>query len=434
MQIPKTIACFFVGAIFFTSCKSTKLFCDQSNGAVKNELNKWLLQIADYTDDPAAFDSVWSKSDTFCVHIGEPYFLVPSAELPKGLDILRSNNNVSVTFFKHRLYVAFRTSPTHFASKKTGVYILSSADAETWTKEMELFPNRDVREPFLQVFDSVLRFYSFEAGTKMTSFEPHEITCYSTSGNGKWSIPQRVLHAGEVHWSMKSRKGVTYLSSYEGSHYELKGPSKVSLHFSKTSDGLNFYPIGDNGVVYIGGVSETDFEFDKEGNLWAVTRLEDGDSSGFGSHVVYASKNNIAQWQFPSTADPNCYMSPKVFRQGNDIFLIARKQLGKKPFGYANSQKSMRYRRLHNWINFSLSPKTTALYRINKHTHQVEWLTDLPGAGDTAFPSILRLDSNRLLVANYSSPLRFKKRSWLCGQLGRTGIYLTIISFDNCGK
>ncbi len=56
---------------------------------------------------------------------------------------------------------------------------------------------------------------------------------------------------------------------------------------------------------------------------------------------------------------------------------------------------------------------------------------DLPGNGDTAFPSIIRMSENRYLVANYSSPLK-RKRTWLRGQLGKTGIYLLILEFQPC--
>lgn len=333
--------------------------------------------------------------------------------------------------YSGRVYLAFRTGPTHFASRKTGMYILSTSDGTTWNNELELFPGRDVREPFMIVLNDTLHFYCFAAGTSMTSFSPDYISHYTRSAEGKWNNPSDVLTKGEVHWSLKSRSGKTYLTSYEGSHYQLKGESKVSLFFKQTKDGQNFVGVGERAQVYVGGVSEADFEFDRLGNLWAVTRLEDGDRNGFGSQVVFADRSDLGAWKFPDTTDVECYMSPRIFRQGDELYLIARRQLGKKPFARAKRYKSMKHQRLKNWIGYSLSPKTTALYRINQSARKVEWVMDLPGSGDTAFPSVLRLDRNRLLVANYSSPLRFKNRSWLSGQLGRTGIYLQVISFDS---
>ena len=54
----------------------------------------------------------------------------------------------------------------------------------------------------------------------------------------------------------------------------------------------------------------------------------------------------------------------------------------------------------------------TGLWRLNDGvlTH----LQDLPGCGDTAFPSIVRLSSHRYLIANYTSPLaRCEEWSWV---------------------
>ena len=58
--------------------------------------------------------------------------------LPESVNPQKSNNNVSISIFNHRLYVAFRAGPTHFASKKAGMYIISSGDGKTWKKEMEI--------------------------------------------------------------------------------------------------------------------------------------------------------------------------------------------------------------------------------------------------------------------------------------------------------
>jgi hypothetical protein len=429
----KSVCCFVISVFFLCSCNTLKRFPSPEPNEVKKILAEYLPQHHVAPDDPAQFDSQFSDNTKYCPRLSNHYWLIPSTDLPESIKPQDSNNNVSICIFNHRLYVAFRTGPTHFASKKTAIYIMSSADGKTWKKEFDIFPGRDVREPFLIPIDDTLHFYCFAAGTKLTSFSPEFISHYTTSGNGEWQGPEDVLQKGEVHWSMKNRNGKTYMTSYEGSHYELKGDSHVSLMFKQTLNGKDFIAVGDSATVYCGGVSETAFEFDKEGNLWAVTRNEDGDKTGFGSHVAFAPKGNLGKWEFAEDADPNCYMSPKMFRHGNDLYLIARKQLGRKPFGKTTRNKSIKKQRLRNWVGFSLSGKTTALYKINQAERKVEWVMDLPGAGDTAFPSIQRLDKDRFLIANYSSPIhRRKKRSWLSGQLGNTGIYLQVISFTPC--
>ncbi len=397
-------------------------------------MQEFLPKLEVAPDDPALHDEGFDFETNYCPQLSNPYWLIPSNNLPVGVEPQKSNNNVCITIFNHRLFLAFRTGPTHFASKKTGIYIISSADGKEWRKEKEIFIGRDVREPFLIPIDGKLHFYTFGAGTKMAAFEPQFIDHITSDGNGNWSQPEKVLTLGEVHWSIKNRNGTTYMTSYTGSHYEVKGPSEVRLFFKQTNDGVNWKSVNDTGSVYFGGVSETAWEFDREGNLWAVTRLEDGDRTGFGSHVAFAKAGDLGNWEFPDTADVRCFMSPKMFRHGDDLYLIGRRQLGKKPFGKVKWTRKMSAQRKGNWVGYSLSPKTTALFKINKETRNVEHVMDLPGAGDTAFPSIIRLDNHRFLVANYTSPINHQKRDWLMGQLGRTKIYLQVLSFAPCGR
>ena len=83
-------------------------------------------------------------------------------------------------------------------------------------------------------------------------------------------------------------------------------------------------------------------------------------------------------------------------------------------------------------MRYALSKKTSAIIKVNKETRKVEHVMDLPGAGDTAFPSIICLDKHRFLVANYTSPINHQKRDWLMGQLGKTKIYFQVITFAPC--
>lgn len=410
------------------SCSSSKDFYSQSS--VPAEIKHYLEKDNVFNEDFIS-NRITKVDSSYTIKLSQPYWLIPTQINQEEIPIGKSNNNVSIAIHQKRIYVAFRTGPYHFASKKAGVYVLSSADGQHWEKELELFIGRDIREPFLMSLNGKLHFYYFTAGQSIAAFEPKKIEHFVLDEEHCWIGPEEVLTEGEVHWSLKKRNSKVYMTSYKGAHYNLKGPSSMELHFKKSKDGKNFAPIKqDKSTVYFGGASECAFEFDYEGNLWAVTRLEDGDETGFGSHVAYADKDNLDQWEFPDSADARCFMSPKMFNHNNDLYLIARKQLGKHKFGRTPRDKSMRTQRLRNWVSYSLSAKTTALYKINKLNKRVEWLMDLPGAGDTAFPSIVRLSQDKFLVANYSSPTnRHQKRSWLNGQFGKTGIYLMVIEF-----
>lgn len=413
-------------------CSISKQFPDSESEKTRTLLADIISELNEAPDDPKIFDEVFDNDNIYCPVFSEILWIVPSVHLPPDVKFQNSNNNVSACIFNKRLYMAFRTGPFHFASKKTGMYIISTNDFKRWKKEFEIFNGRDIREPYLTVINDTLHFYFFSSGTKMTTFKPERINHYVLTEN-TWTRQPDVLEKTEVHWEIKKRYNKIYLTSYAGEHYKLKGESNLILNFKHTNDGYHFFPEDSGRIVYKGGVSECAFEFDREGNLWAVTRLEDGDTNGFGSQLAFAPKENLQKWTFFKPVDPNCYMSPKMFRFQDDIFLIARNQRGKKPFGKAKNDISMKRQRLKNWIGFSLTPKTTALYKINKITKKIEWIMDLPGNGDTAFPSVQRLNKNQFLVANYSSSVKFRRnRSWLSGQFGKTGIYIGILTFDIC--
>jgi len=64
---------------------------------------------------------------------------------------------------------------------------------------------------------------------------------------------------------------------------------------------------------------------------------------------------------------------------------------------------------------YSLRRHGTALWKLNRSTGTLEHIFDLPGCGDTAFPSILRIGANKFIIANYTSPVtRCEDWSWAC--------------------
>ena len=57
--------------------------------------------------------------------------VVPSDKLPSDIRLRKANNNLDITYYNNRYYLAFRNAPSHFASKKTRMYVLSSVDLES---------------------------------------------------------------------------------------------------------------------------------------------------------------------------------------------------------------------------------------------------------------------------------------------------------------
>ena len=188
--------------------------------------------------------------------------------------------------------MGFRTAPTHFASKKTKMYVISSRDNGTrsWDFEMEISMGADMREPnFFIGANNTLHFTYFEAGTNPIAFQPHHLYRVSRQGLGKWTQRTEWGQETEITWQYTEveRQGVAreiFVSSYAGDHY--KPGAKVAVFFNVSHDGENFRSIlKSGGPVYSGGISEVGYAFAGNGDLYAVGRNEDGDESGSGRRI-----------------------------------------------------------------------------------------------------------------------------------------------------
>ncbi len=371
------------------------------------------------SDDPADYQV--DSSVDFQAELSAPRWVVPSSSLPAGADPLAANNNVEIRYHDGRLFMAWRTAPTHFASDQVRMVVVSSPDnGDSWALEHVVDFDTDLREPRLLSFNGELQLIFFEAGTNGLAFEPKKMWRSFRCGPGVWQKPNVMVDGPEVPWDIKVRGGLAYMSSYQGAHYSSLEGEGIDVLFKSSTDGRDWQLVDGAPNVYQGGVSETAFEFAQDGSLWIVTRNEDGDDSGLGSHVCVAPKNALSAWDCPDKSDPERYDSPEMFRHGDELYLVARRDIG-GPFGEDDSL-----------VAYSLRAKTTALYRIDQQARKVVHLFDLPGAGDTAFPSIHRTGPHDYLLANYTSPLDDPLISWLDAQLSDRGtqLYLATIHFE----
>lgn len=130
------------------SCQaSCAPICQNSCEEPPFDLSPYLGMNPHPSDDP--FDYSIDESQEYEVYTSQPYWITPSHFLPEGVDPMNSNNNVAIEFHQGRLFVAWRNSPTHFASEKGKMFIISTADGKHWDKEWEIAPGRDLREPML---------------------------------------------------------------------------------------------------------------------------------------------------------------------------------------------------------------------------------------------------------------------------------------------
>lgn len=358
--------------------------------------------------------------------------MVPGTGLPGDLTPQAANNNVSIARHDGRLFMAWRSAPTHFASTQTQMHVVSSGDdGHTWAHEQTLALGADVREPLLVSRGTTLLLSFFEGGTDPLSFEPNQPWRTRYLSQGSWTDPEAWGEEGEVPWDVVAHEDQLFLTSYLGNHYDFGEAGDVSLRFQYSDDGLSWQSVGETPEVYRGGGSEAAFGFDPDGDLWAVLRNEDGDRTGFGSLLCHAPADDLASWDCPDESDPERYDSPRMFRHSDELYMVARRDIG-GPYDQADPSDDFGAQQMYNLTQYSGRPKTTSLYWIDREEHQVQWMVDLPGAGDNAFPSIVKEGPHTFRVANYSSPLHDPDRTWFEGQISSEGtqIYLLTIRFE----
>ena len=361
--------------------------------------------------------------------LGEPMFIAPSSALPPEAVCMNSNNNCSIIIYENRLYLAWRTAETHFASANAKMHVISSPDlGMTWSYETTITLNSDIREPNFLSYKGKLHLYCFRGGTDPLSFEPKEVYRITKQPDGSWSLPISYSEPGLVPWDLRVRNGVAYMLGYKGESYT-SGSSEIKVIFKYSTDGENWQNVGGKDYIYKGGVSEVSWDFDSNGDLWAVTRNEDGDSSGFGSHLAHADASDISSWHFPVKSNSNRYDSPRMFTHEGTLYLIARRDLD-GTFDLGMKWLPFQIQRTLNLAAYSLRKKKTALFKINTQTPSIVHLLDLPSAGDNAFPSIVQIAPHSFLISNYTSPLINIDWNWIQGQVNSQGTKIYLIKLD----
>ena len=205
--------------------------------------------------------------------------------------------------------------------------------------------------------------------------------------------------------------------------------------FFNQSDANTWTPLGPypGGYAYNGGATEVAITLDIDGNVWGVSRNDEGDASGWGAHLFFGAAANKGSWQIfpsPERCFPDIYMSPKVFRHGNEIYLIGRTDPN-GPYDRGYTDLTFEQQRAINMATYSLRRHGTGLWRINKAAHTFEFVATLPGCGDTAFPSIYRVAEHRYAVVNYSNPVELCPNwSWLRGQASLNGTYVMMLEIS----
>lgn len=361
--------------------------------------------------------------------VGDPIVMAPSDRLPAEVVSQAAHNNLDVIWFRGRLYFAFRTAPYHFASPKVVMYVVSTADGLDWTFETALDMDTDLREPrFLAVGDRLMLYYAV-LGDFLATFEPREARVIELVAPGEWSEPTVVTSeagalAGFIPWRAKTIDGVPSITGYVGgeSIYEPGGePVRVSWSTIGADPSVLRARHGDE-VVLTGGSSETDLVQLDDGTVIAVSRNELGDELGWGSKICRAEASAPDRWT--CVADRKKYDSPLLFRHGDRVFLIGRRQLANDgAYDLLKRELSAEEQTRAYELAYWNTPKRCALWEVDPSSLAVSHVLDLPSAGDTCFASLIELGDGRYWVFDYTSSLADPDIAWMDAQLRDTQIH-----------
>lgn len=364
--------------------------------------------------------------------VSDPVVVVPSTGLPAEVQAQAANNNLDVTVHDGRVWLAFRTSQTHFASEDTVLYVVSSADEVTWQYEGEFWFGTDIREPQLVSFNGQLVLYFALLGTDPWDFEPIG-TRYSVYGGqpGAWGTVENFAIDAFIPWRVQERDGRLYMTGYTGGADIYDPATKeggLDVHFLASDDGITWdAAVQGQQIVLTGGGSETDVAWLSNGTLIAVVRNEAGDADGFGSKICTAPQT--AQGIWTCNTDTKKYDSPNLFVQDDEVYLIARRNLTETgDYDLGRDELSLEEQFGQYQIDYWLQPKRCTLWRVDAEALTVSPIIDLPSRGDTCFAEILPGATGEYVVYNYSSLLEGPDLVWQDAQLEPTFVYRMVLS------
>ncbi len=269
------------------------------------------------------------------------------------------------------------------------MYVVSSTDQETWELETTIELGTDVREPRFLAFGGRLMLYFAKLGKDPLKFEPQGTFLTEYEGPGQWTAPvEWTDQPGFIPWRLRVVNGTAYMIGYVGGEniYEIDG-EPIFVQWLKSGDGRAWEPVvPGQPTVEEGGGSETDWVFLDDGGVIAVTRNEAGDASGWGSKICRAEASSLGDWKCKS--DPKKYDSPLVFRHGERVYLVARRNVTETG-NYDLFRRDLPAKEQTQFylFNYSLEPKRCALWEVDPDEQTVSFLLDLPSFGDTCFPS-----------------------------------------------
>jgi hypothetical protein len=361
-----------------------------------------------------------------------PVTVVPSVGLPAKVSVDRSNANLSVAEFRHRVFLVFRTAKWQIADDNARMYVISSADQVHWRYEGAFAFNRDVRECRLLVLHGRLLLYMALLGQNAAAFEPGGEVVTRWLGPHRWSQLRHILRPDFIAWDIAVHIGRAYMLGYTGGGGTFQpNPPPKYVYWLTSADGYRWRGVNPaRPIVYTGQCGETSFAFLADGSIVTACQTEEVDKLGWGAKVCTAPAGMTWRWTW--RGDTRRLDSPLVFVNHGHAYVIARRQVafnGEYDYLHHNLADTDVQFAIYDG-SYAATTKRCALWSIDPATREFTPIVDVPGVGDTCYPSVIPKGPHRYLVYNYSSPLDGTDAPWGTAlTVGRTLIYRQTLTF-----
>jgi hypothetical protein len=269
-------------------------------------------------------------------------------------------------------------------------------------------------------------------GSNAAAFDPGGTVVTRWRSPHTWTKVHHILQPDFIPWDIAVHKGRAYMLGYTGGGGTFQpNPPPKYVYWLTSRDGWHWNPVNPaQPIVYTGQCGETSFAFLPRGGLVTACQTEEVDQLGWGAKICTAPAS--ATWDWTCRGDTRRLDSPFVFVDRGDVYVIARRQVafnGEYDFLHYNLPDTDGQFALYDG-SYASTPKRCALWSINPLTREFNPIVDVPGVGDTCYPSILPRRRHHYLVYNYTSPLDGSDPPWITALTqGQTLIYRQTLTF-----
>ncbi len=316
----------------------------------------------------------------------------------------KHNAFTDLLFWRGEFWLAYISSPSHFASKHSHVVLLRSTDAKQWQQAAQFSGDgEDIRDPKLGIIHGQL--FLFALLNKKFDAEPYKTIVTHSDDGVIWSAFENVTPQGWLLGRPVSPDDKTYFAPA----HRIDHGSAVLL---RSTDGIAWEM---HAAIHVGDrADETAIQLLPDGTMISVTRIEAG--GGIFGHPDAGTQISSAQapyseWTSLARSKITRLDGPVLFTHGAHLYAVGRRQV--KAAGPLR------------WQGSAIGQKRSALFLIREKDGELIHLTDLPSSGDTSYPGAAVVNDKVFISYYTNDPGR--DPAWLIGMLLPTQIQIAMI-------